>query len=132
MPATKYDFNIEQGSSFELIITYKTSSDQIVDLTGWCARLTWRSNKRELSSYVTDNTDLQSYNFYIIEAEGRLVFQLPASVTNNFNFQSAKYDLELQAPTNIYTDGGKKVERILYGTINIIPRFSQNPNLTVC
>jgi hypothetical protein len=132
MPATKYDFNIEQGSSFEFMLNYKAPDGSSFNLTDWCARLTWRTNKRELYSFFTNNEDLENYKFVIIPEEGRLILQLPASVTNNFQFQSAKYDLELQSPVNIYENGGKKVERVLYGTINIISRFSQNPEVTTC
>jgi hypothetical protein len=67
MAATKYDFTIEQGSSFEFILTYKTPENNPVNLTGRCARLAWRTNKRELYSFFTDNTDLENYKFIIID-----------------------------------------------------------------
>jgi hypothetical protein len=132
MSAQKYDFTIEQGVSFELSFIYKDSNNNPIDLTGWCARLTWRTNKRELSSFFTDNADLQNYKFIILNEQGKLILQFPSSTTNNFDFQSAKYDLELRAPVNIYENGGRKVERILYGIVNIVPRFSQNPEVLTC
>lgn len=132
MPASKHDFNIERGTSYVLTLVYKDSAGNPVDLTGWCARLTWKTNTGSTQSFYTGNVDLSNYKFVIINNEGKLVLQFPASVTNNFDFQSAKYDIELQAPVNIYTEGGKKVDRILSGVVNIVPRFSQNPTIITC
>lgn len=132
MPASKHDFNIERGSSYVLTLVYKDTNGSPVDLTGWCARMVWRTNTGSTQTFLTDNADLTNYKFIIIDNEGKLILQFPALITNNFDFQSAKYDIELQAPTNIYTEGGKKVERILYGIINIVPRFSQNTTPVTC
>lgn len=47
MPAGKYDFSIEQGSSFKIDFVYKDQNKTPVDLTNWCARLSWKSSKME-------------------------------------------------------------------------------------
>ena len=50
--------------------------------------------------------------------------QFPASVTNNFLFDSAKYDLELESPSAMYTGGGKEIIRLIFGGVKIIRRNS--------
>lgn len=125
MSAQKYDFPIEQGTSFRLALTYKDKDGNIVDLTDWCARLIWQTNTGVTQVFTTENTDLSLYSFTIDGSNGKLIFLLPASITNSFNFSLAKYDLELRSPEDLYEGGGKYTTRILFGTINIVKRFSQ-------
>lgn len=125
MAASKYDFSIEQGSSFQLSVTYKDANNDPVDLTGWCARLMLKTNIGDTIIYTTENLDYSTYKFTIEEVNGKLVFLLPASTTNDFNFNIAKYDLELSSSSDLYTGGGKYTTRLLYGTILIVKRFSQ-------
>ena len=49
MGAKLYNFNIEQGTSFRLALTYKDSGDQIIDLTGYCARLVMKISTNDYS-----------------------------------------------------------------------------------
>ena len=131
MSAGKYDFSIEQGSSFTLSFIYKNENNNPVDLTGWCARLIWKTNTGTIETFSTETINA-SYRFDIDEPNGELVLQFPASVTNNFNFNSAKYDLELQSDDDLYNNGGKYTTRILYGTITLIKRFSQTNTVLEC
>jgi DUF4097 and DUF4098 domain-containing protein YvlB len=130
MRAATYDFDIEQGSSFTLSFIYKDSNGNPVDLTGWCARLTWKSST-STEIFTTENTT-ENYQFDIDEPNGKLTLQFPASITNNFNFSTAKYDLELQSPEDLYDGGGKYTTRVLYGTITLIKRFSQTNDVLAC
>lgn len=123
MGAGTYDFKIEQGTSFTLSLVYKDSSGNPINLSGWCARLTWKSNSgTEVFSTETTNAN---YRFEIDEPNGKLVLQFPASTTNNFNFTSAKYDLELQSSDDFYIGGGKYTTRLVSGIVTIVKRFSQ-------
>jgi hypothetical protein len=131
MSAGKYDFSIEQGSSFTLSFIYKDEDKNPVDLTGWCARLIWKTNTGTIETFSTETVNA-SYRFDIDEPNGKLILQFPASVTNNFNFNSAKYDLELQSDEDLYNSGGKYTTRILYGTITLIKRFSQTNTVLEC
>lgn len=132
MSATKYDFDIEQGSSFKLSLIYKDSSKTVVNLTNWCARLTWKTNKGVIQSFSTENTDASLYQFLIDGPNGKLTLLIPAHTTNNFNFSSAHYDLELQSPDEIYAGGGKYTTRILFGVINLIKRYSNSNSSLDC
>lgn len=130
MSAGLYDFSIEQGSSFTLSLIYKDSDGNPVNLTGWCARLTWKTNTG-ISTFTTETTN-PNYRFEIDEPNGKIILQFPASVTNDFDFNTAKYDLELQSPDDLYTSGGKFTTRILYGTTTLIKRFSQTNTTLEC
>jgi hypothetical protein len=132
MAASKYDFSIEQGSSFRLSIIYKDSNGSPIDLTNWCARLTWSTNTNILQTFTTENVDYSVYKFTIEPQIGKLTLLIPASTTNGFAFNTAKYDLELQSDDDLYVGGGKSVIRILYGTILLVKRFSKSTELLDC
>lgn len=130
MSAGKYDFSIEQGTSFTLSFVYKDSSGNPVNLTGWCARLVWKTSSGT-ETFSTETTN-NNYRFEMDEINGKLILQFPASTTNSFSFNSAKYDLELQAPDDFYIGGGKYTTRLLSGTVTMIKRFSQSNDVLEC
>lgn len=132
MAASKYDFTIEQGSSFKISLVYKDSAGNPVNLTNWCARLIWKTNTNITQTFSSDNIDHNVYKFTINDAEGKLTLMIPSSTTNSFNFNTAKYDLELQSPDDLYAGGGKFTTRLLYGTVNILKRFSQSSQQIDC
>lgn len=133
MAAGKYDFAIEQGTSFRISFIYKDQNGNPIDLTGWCARLMWKTNLSATQTFTSNNTDHAVYKFTIDAINGKLTLLMPASTTNGFNFNTAKYDLELQSPDQLYANGGGKyLTRILFGTISIVKRFSQSSNLLDC
>lgn len=132
MSAANYNFTIERGTSFRLSLIYKDADQNIVNLTNWCARLTMKTeylspSKKSLTSfktYSTTNIDHSLYKFYIDGAEGKITLLLPADTTNQFDFDSAKYDLELESPDAFYAQGGNYTIRLLYGVITIKQRHS--------
>ena len=132
MAASRYDFSIEQGSSFRMNLVYKDDNGNIINLTNWCARLTWITNKNVTQVFNSTNLDYNLYKFSIIGSEGKISLLIPSDTTNNFNFNTAKYDLELQSPDDLYVGGGKYTTRLLYGVININKRFSKSDNSLDC
>lgn len=132
MAATQYDFPIEQGSSFRLALTYKDSSGNVIDLTGYCARLTMKVGTTEFKTFSTLNNDYTEYKFTIDGPQGTLNLLIPATATNDYTFSSAKYDLELQSPQDLYAGGGKYTIRVLYGVISIVKRYSQSTTILDC
>lgn len=132
MPASQYNFSIEQGSSFRLSITYKDSNQNPIDLTGYCARLTWRTTTDEIATFSTLDTSYETYKFTIDGPNGNILLLLPISTTNNYAFKSARYDLELQSPSELYPGGGKQTLRILYGTVTITKRYSETNSILDC
>jgi len=132
MAASKYDFSIEQGSSFKLSLVYKDDNGNPIDLTNWCARLIWKTNTNITQTFSTENIDYSVYKFSIEPLIGKITLMIPASTTNSFLFNAAKYDLELQSDDDLYVGGGKYIIRLIYGTINIVKRFSQSSSLLEC
>lgn len=132
MSASQYNFSIDQGSSFSLVLTNKDSNNNIVDLTNYCARLTMTTSKGDTYVFETENTDASLYKFYIEGNLGKISLLIPASVTNSYNFDTARYDLELKSPNDHYVDGGKYIERIIYGIITLNKRFSKSSTLLDC
>ena len=132
MAANKYDFPIEQGSSFRLSLVYKDQNGNPIDLTNYCARLTWTTNTGSTQIFTTENIDLSQYSFTIDGPQGSILLLVPASVTNSYDFLSAQYDFEIQSDQNLYTGGGKQVTRLLYGKIELIKRYSQTNTLLQC
>ena len=132
MPATQYDFNIEQGSSFKISLVYKDKDKNIIDLTDWCARLTMKTSNNSVLVFDTTNVDYSVYKFSIDGPNGKMILLIPAETTNNWTFKKARYDLELQSHDEIYSGGGKYTTRLIYGNINIVKRFSLSPSNMSC
>jgi hypothetical protein len=132
MAASKYDFAIEQGTSFKMSLVYKDANNNPINLTNWCARLTAKTNTGVSLVYDTENTDYNHYKFTIDAINGKLTLMFPARTTNGFTFTVAKYDLELQSPDDLYDGGGKYTVRLLFGAITMAKRFSQGTTLLDC
>jgi hypothetical protein len=132
MSATLYDFNIEKGTSFSLSITYKDENGSIIDLTGYCARLVWKTNNGDSQTFITTNVNYNNYRFIIAPEEGRILLQIPAAITNTYEFKSAKYDLEVESPTELYPGGGNITNRVLFGTVTVVPRNSLESTVLDC
>lgn len=126
MSASEYNFKIEQGSTFKIRFYYKDENGDPIDLTGYCARLNWKTNFGVVQSFFTENTDYSVYKFELDEANGGMVLTLPASTTNSFEFSYAKYDLELQSPDAIYSSENFYTYRLLYGKATIVKRYSNS------
>lgn len=132
MAASEHNFSIDQGSSFTLVLTNKDNDGNIIDLTNYCARLTMTTSKGDTLVFDTDNVNYAAYKFLVEGNLGKITLFIPASVTNTYTFDNAKYDLELQSPNDHYASGGKYTERILYGVITINKRFSKYPTALDC
>lgn len=132
MAASKYNFAIEQGSSFKLSIKYKDGEDNVIPLTGYCARLIWKTNSNIIQTFHSNDVANSNYKFSIDAPNGIITLMLSSTYTNSLDFTSAKYDLELQSPQDLYVNGGKYTIRLIYGSISVVPRFSQTSNSLVC
>jgi|TARA_R100000278_G_scaffold123023_1_gene110947 hypothetical protein len=133
MAASLYDFNIEQGSSFRMTVVYKDANNNPVDIRNWCARIIWKTNTNTTQTFSSTNSDASLYKVTVVnDASGTVKFELPASVTNAYDFNNAKYDFELESNVDHYTGGGKYVIRILYGTVTLLKRNSKSSTLLSC
>ena len=56
MAAAEYNFNIEQGSSFTISFTYKDSTNTIVNISNWCARIIMTTSDNQTITYSSGTT----------------------------------------------------------------------------
>ena len=132
MGAAYHSFDIEQGSSFRLTLSYKNVDRNIITLNNWSARILMKTAYKDIAkknlatvlTFDTNNTDYSLYKFDIDGPAGTLNLAIPSDITNDYDFDTAKYDVELQSPDDFYTYGGKYTIRILYGDIKLIKRNS--------
>jgi hypothetical protein len=123
MAAADYSFSIEKGTAFVMAFEYRDDTNTPIDITNWCARIRWIEDNvdQTVRTFVT-NTSNETYQFYIEPLLGKIVLKIPAKQTAGYNFGVARYDFELQEPNDLYSGGGRKVFRILQGTISLISR----------
>lgn len=131
MPAADYSFVIEKGTAFVISFEYRDDNNIPINLTNWCARLRWKDNNNNIKTFVS-NTRNNEYEFIIEPLLGKIVLKIPASQTASYTFSSASYDLELQEPNDLYSGGGKKVFRILQGSISTIERNVPDTDAFAC
>ena len=122
MAAANYNFSIEKGTSFVISFQYLDSNNTPINLTNWCARLRWIDNVGTIVTYYANNVN-EDYSFTLDPMSGKILFQLPAIKTAAITWTSARYDLDLQEPADLYSstlEDNKKVFRILEGSISVI------------
>jgi hypothetical protein len=133
MSAAEYSFTMEKGTAFVIAFEYRNDTNTPINLTNWCARLRWIEDQESpiIRTFLT-NTRNSQYEFVIDPLNGKIIFKIPAAETAQFTFGTARYDLELQEPNDLYSGGGKKVFRILQGSISLIARNVPGVDAFVC
>ena len=133
MAAADYSFSIEKGTAFVMAFEYRDDTNTAIDITNWCARIRWIEDNAEqyIRTFIT-NTSNSEYEFYIEPLLGKIVLKIPASQTAVYNFGVARYDFELQEPNDLYSGGGRKVFRILQGTVSLISRNVPGDEAFIC
>ena len=110
MPATPYNFTIEQGTTFTIAFAYRDSAGNPINITGFSARMHARQpieSARTLINATTANGLLA-----ITGVTGTITLSMTATQTAALNFTTARYDLELESPAGIVT-------RLIEGTITL-------------
>jgi hypothetical protein len=134
MPAAEYNFNIEKGTAFVMAFEYRDDNNQPINITNWCARLRWiedQPTNPTVRTFIT-NTRTSAYEFTIDPLLGKIVLKIPASETAQYSFGTARYDMELQEPNDLYSGGGKKVFRILQGSVGFLDRNVPGSDAFLC
>lgn len=110
MSAGSYDLYIEQGATLSLPIVWKDSDGNVVDLTGYTARMQVRQTVPAttiLLSATTENGKL------VIEGvDGKVTILLSAEDTTAITWLTGVYDLEL-------ISGDGVVTRLLEGSVSV-------------
>lgn len=120
MPATSYNFAIEQGSDFKISFQYLDEAGNTIDLSNWCVVLQWKTNEDDL--YVFSNRNNSNDYSLVADNTGRITLQIPSKTTLLYDFNSAVYDLDLQETTEQYFNSGLKTYRLVTGSISIVKR----------
>lgn len=120
MPAVNYNFIIEQGSDFEITYQYNDTNNQPVDLSNKCVVLQWiddtGESKKIFSSAALAQYDINDWSL-TADNKGIIKFKISANLTQNYNFNTAIYDLD------IITIGDRlRNVRLATGTITVAKR----------
>ena len=117
MAAAKLKLVVEQGATFEKVITWKAGTPAVpVSLVGCTARMHVRN---EISDPAT-LLDLTTENGGITlgGALGTITLRLTAAATAALTWTAGVYDLEI-----VYADG--RVRRLLAGVVSISPEVTR-------
>ena len=110
MAAATHDFIIEQGVTTSKAFIWKDSAGDVIDLTGYSARMQIRE------SLASNSTLLSATNangqLVIAAADGKVTLTLTATETAALTFTSGLYDLEL-------VSSGGTVTRLVQGTVTL-------------
>lgn len=109
MIAGVYNINIDQGATFERLLTVKDSDGDLFNFTGYTARMHIRTDIEDTSPVATLTTE----NGYITlgGAAGTITLMLPPIVTKDLD-RDCVYDLEL-------VDATSRVYRLLKGIVRV-------------
>ena len=124
MAAGKYNFKIEQGSTVDFTVQYKDSARNPIDLSDYHARMQIRpsvtSNEIICNLSSSIDTDGTGINMTPVDADtaltlpkssGSLQIVISEASSSQFNFGSARYDLEIVS--------GSFVEKIIFGNVTL-------------
>ncbi len=101
MTAGVYDIVILQGADFSLSLVWKDSSGNVIDITGYDARMDIRETKE--SDTIIKTLSVTGGEITITGASGQIDLALTAAVTDAFDFDDAVYDLEIISASGTVT-----------------------------
>lgn len=112
------NITIEQGSTFQKIVTYKNVNGDPVNLTGYTAEMQIRKTKESSTIIQTLST---SNGLLILGGEsGTITMNIPGATTDLLDFVWGRYDLEL------YPGGDTNLAvRLLEGKVNLSKQVTQ-------
>lgn len=112
MQPGKYDFTIYQGATLSKVLTWKDSSGNVINLTGYTAAMQIRD---EHGALILD-VGLLTGGLVINGTAGTVTITIPAATTSTLAFDSAKYDLKLSTST---------ATRLLEGAVTLSKQVTQ-------
>tara|TARA_R100000278_G_scaffold116263_1_gene95531 strand:+ start:315 stop:677 length:363 start_codon:yes stop_codon:yes gene_type:complete len=114
MSAGNYDFEIEQGATLTLNLSYKDSNGSVINLSsGYTARMKIKDGPDGSVIASTESSDSPNNTISIVlgSSGNNIVVTINATTTAGFNFDKAMYDLELVS--------GSVVDRVLEGRVTL-------------
>lgn len=113
----KYNLRIYCGSTFNKVIAWKDESNNLINLTGWTARLQMRSSIAADTPFMTLTTE--NGGITLGGAAGTISLMIVASATSALAIVEGVYDLQMIAPD------GVTVTRLLEGFVFISPEVTR-------
>jgi hypothetical protein len=111
MGAGRLDLVIEQGATFDKTVTWKDSSRAAKDLTAYTAAMQIRDTIDSTSTIASSTGGSPTITITLGGVAGTIQIVIAASVTADFTFDVAVYDLELTT--------GTTVKRLLEGEVKL-------------
>lgn len=106
MSAIKYNFELNQGETFEMTLQVLDTSRRPIDLTGYLVR-------SQLRAAYTDADPIVSFTCSLFDAvNGKVRLNLTDEQTAALNFTKGVYDLEIESPTGF-------VNRVIQGVVTL-------------
>lgn len=113
----RYDLLIDQGATLSVVATWKDSSGNAINLTGYTARMSVRATFSSSTSVLDLNTS--NSGITLGGAAGTITITASATTTAALTAPfSGVYDLEL-------VSGGGVVTRLLEGTATVSPEVTR-------
>jgi hypothetical protein len=123
MAAGRYLLTIEQGATTDLLLEYKDSNGNPVDLSGYTARMQIRPSVDSSTVYLSltqatgsDGTGLNltptSASLTLPTTSGSVGLFISATTSSGLSFTEGVYDIELQSSTGVVT-------RLLEGIVKL-------------
>jgi len=125
MAAGKYSFNIEQGSTVKFDVTYKDSSNDPIDLTGYQGRMQIKDAAGGTTTYLSLSSSLgpcgSGLNFsgstgLLLPTSGTIGVIISSATSSLLSFNQASYDLEIASGSGDCA----VVTRLIEGNIRLI------------
>jgi len=92
---------IEQGATFNPVLTWKDQNGVLIDLTGYSARMQIRENIED-TAVIHTLTDANGH-LVLGGVAGTITFSMSSAITAALDFDTAVYDLELISAGGIVT-----------------------------
>lgn len=115
MAAGKYNFTVEQGTTTTFNLKCTDSNGDLLDLTGYSAKLQVRPDYADLTETVyltlSSSLDMDGSGISISPESGSLSLYISANKTDGLTFDEAIYDLEIYS--------GSHTTRLIEGKFKI-------------
>lgn len=111
--AGSYTVVIEQGATYDPVMTYKDSAGNPINLTGY----TFRGHVRKTVASTTVVLDLATY-VTLGGAAGTITFNIPDTITAALTPGDYVYDMELESGSGV-------TRRILEGALRVTPEVTR-------
>lgn len=106
---------INQGATFNPILTYEDDNGALVDLTGYTARMQVRKN-HHAESFLLELTT-ENGGIVLGDANGTIELVISAITSSAFSWVNGVYDFELV--------NGAVVTRLFEGTVTVNPEVTR-------